>query len=449
MRVQANRPAFVSHDSGPLGSTAGRQQPATHARVAVRAFAPPAPGTYLGEAEASELLGPLKENIPPAIAATLEVPRVDAKWYLRERSGSVVTLWGNSPAKIGRAPWLLVSPNKLPDNVPESGSLENIPTDQPWRTGYYAVNADNQRSLGAFVAQLHPDNDTKNPGASIKRIVMVIGSGDNHARSIMGDFGGFSAPSTLLVAFDMPMMSVGMKTPISPGPEALKQGLAYMRETLGISASAPTYVAGFSAGGAGAMVQAFQDLPGVKAAAALSPVIQEWNVHAPQGVSATIPASPNDQFAKTSARGTPFERTLTFAGELARSYFTEEQFVALSPQHRIARGEMPHIPLLITNGTDDEIAQPVVRSTVEMASFNHNGVTIPVVFGAQDDQDGKAINIEGFADVLAHKPGLAAVTIQGVGHTPATELKRPDGKTWTYDGRELMMRFFLELEKQS
>ena len=105
--------------------------------------------------------------------------------------------------------------------------------------------------------------------------------------------------------------------------------------------------------------------------------------------------------------------------------------------------------LTVRNGTDDEMAQPVVRSTVEMASFNTNGVTIPVVFGAQDDQDGKTINVEGFADVLAHKPGLAAITIQGYDHRPSIELERPDGKTFTFDARAMMMRFFLELEKQS
>jgi pimeloyl-ACP methyl ester carboxylesterase len=449
LQVLANRPALVFH--GPLGSTAPKRQgkPIAAAR-AIKAPSARAPGQYLGDAEAAELLGPLRAKLPAEIIAKLEVPRVDAKWYLRERAGSIITLWGNSPFKNGRAPWLLLSPNKLPESVPETGSYENLPTDQPWRTGYYPVIADGTRTMGAFVAQLPPDFDAKNPGAGIKRIIMVMGSGDNHARSILGDFGGFSAPGTLLVAFDMPMVSVGLKTPISPGKEALTQGLAYMRETLGISSSAPAYVAGFSAGGAAAMVHAFQDLPGIKAAAALSPVIQMWNVHVPQSpVPATIPASPNDQFAKTSGRGTPFEQTLDRTAQIERSYFTPEQFEQLSPHHRIARGEMPHIPLLITNGTEDEMAQPVVRSAVEMASFNHNGVTLPVVFGAQDDQDGKKINVEGFADVLAHKPGLAAITVQGMTHRPAMEFKRPDGKTWKFDSREMMMRFFLELEKQS
>ena len=292
-----------------------------------------------------------------------------------------------------------------------------------------------------------PNFDAASPAKAIERIVLTIGSGDNRARSALGELAGYAAPGTLFVSIDMQAISVGMKSPESPGQVALRQGLAYVRRTLRWSGAAPQYLAGFSAGGAATLVQAFQNFPGLMGAAALAPVIMQWNVHTQKSpVPTTIPEAPGDQFARTAANGQPaIERTFTVASTMVRSYTTEAEFAELSPQRHLARGEMPKVPLLITGGTDDLIAQPVVAAAPQLASFNH-GLTIPVVYGPADDQAGRALNIEGFAAALSKQPGLAVVTLRDVGHQLAASVKRPDGGTWAMDMRDLALRFFKGLE---
>ncbi len=135
----------------------------------------------------------------------------------------------------------------------------------------------------------------------------------------------------------------------------------------------------------------------------------------------------------------------TAAAQAVKSYVTPEHFARISPQRHLARGEMPKVPLLITGGTRDALAQPVTSSAPSLASWN-DGLTLPVVFGPADDQAGKQLNIEGFARALAHRPGLAVVTLEGVSHKLATEVKRPDGQSWHVDQRDLMLRFFKGLE---
>ncbi|HSI04667.1 MAG TPA: hypothetical protein VLC93_09330, partial [Myxococcota bacterium] len=406
--------------------------------------------SYLDAAKVAELFGELAPRLPAELAKSLETPRIDPRWWACPAPKTIATVIGTDAFSSGKSPWLLASRAALPEGLPDDlrSYLTPVPEGQHWRSGYFPVLADERQSMGAFVALLPPSFDAANPAKSIERIVLTIGSGDNRARSALGELAGYAAPGTLFVSVDMQALSVGMKSPESPGQIALQQGIAYVRRTLGLTDAVPQYLAGFSAGGAAALVQAFQSFPGLKGAAALAPVIMQWNVHTRKSpVPVTIPEeAPGDHFARTAANGQPaIERTFTVASNVVRAYTSEEDFAELSPQRHLARGEMPKVPLLITGGTADLIAQPVVSSAAELASFN-KGLTIPVVFGPSDDQAGRVINIEGFARALSTQPGVAVVTLRDVGHQIAAPVKRPDGASWNMDMRDLMLRFFKGLE---
>lgn len=413
--------------------------------VARRSLAP----TYVDPATVKELFGELAPQLPPDLATRLEAPRIDPRWWAAPPPKTVATVVGTDAFQSGKSPWLLASQTAVAENLPEAlaSYIVPVPEGQHWRVGHFPVLADDKQSLGAFVALLPPNFDAANPAKSIERIVLTIGSGDNRARSALGELAGYAAPGTLFVSIDMQAISVGMKSPESPGQVALQQGLAYVRRTLGLSDAVPQYLAGFSAGGAATLVQAFQTFPGLMGAAALAPVIMQWNIHTQKSpVPTMIPEAPGDQFARTAANGQPaIERTFTVASTMVRAYTTASEFEELSPQRHLARGEMPKVPLLIAGGTDDLIAQPVVASAPQLASFN--GLTIPVMYGPADDQAGRVLNIEGFAAALSKQPGLAVVTLRDVGHQLSAQVKRPDGGTWNMDMRDLALRFFKGLEQ--
>lgn len=405
--------------------------------------------TFLTPEQVSAHYGQLSQHLPQELAKALEAPRVDPQWWAREAPKTVATLPGSDDFFSGRSPWLFASPLALTAPVPDDlrGFITAVPPGQAWRTGYYPILADGKQSTGAFISLLPPGFDPKNPAKGIERVVMTIGSGDNRARSCLGEYAGYDAPGTLFVSFDMQALSVGEKTPESAGRDSLRQGLAFVRRTLGIADSVPQYVAGFSAGGAATFVQSFQDFPELRGAVAMAPVIMQWDVHNETSrVPGTIPASPGNQFAKTVANGEAgIERMFTAAAHTVKSYVTPEHYAQISPQRHLARGEMPKVPLLITGGTSDALAQPVTSSAPSLASWNQ-GLTLPVVFGPADDQAGKTLNIEGFAQALASQPGLAVVTLEGVNHKLASDVQRPDGKAWHIDQRDLMLRFFKGLE---
>ena len=207
----------------------------------------------------------------------------------------------------------------------------------------------------------------------------------------------------------------------------------------------PLYVAGFSAGGAGAMSVAYELGEQLTGAVSIAPIAIPWNVFSNPQFITPAPATPINHWAAVFALDTispPFYTTYyggTITPLLQYIFQDGNTYNDTNPFNRLQHGSPLKTPLLILTGAGDELG---AKEVGQQFTFSGGGRinTIPVVYGPADYTAGRIINFPAVVSMMESNDNITTVFLLSAGHTPVTP--------WGLDMRNLMLEFFYALENQ-